>query len=262
VTTSSEDPTDWVAALRSAHDRLGAFVESATADDLAHRSMCSEWTVAQVLSHLGSGAEIFHAVVTDSAVDNQEVWGRWNAKSAADMAADFVLADERLVGWFEALSPDELTTVRIQLPFLPGPISAVEAAGFRLSEVALHSWDVFAAFDPSARVAPDATPLLLGRLPTMVGFVGRFTPRESRPSDDTTIAVATSDPDRRFELELGDRVDLRPAVDGDATAGALTLPAEALLRLASGRLKYGRDRGAAIAGALTLDDLRRAFPGY
>ena len=86
--------------------------------------MCSEWSVAQVLSHLGSGAEIFYAVVTETPVDNQEVWARWNAKHAADMAASFVPADEKLVAWFEALSPDELTTRQIKLPFLPAPISA------------------------------------------------------------------------------------------------------------------------------------------
>jgi uncharacterized protein (TIGR03083 family) len=262
VTSTSADPTAWVAALRSAHDRLATFVEEATADDLAHPSMCSDWSVAQVLSHLGSGAEISLAIATETPVDNQEVWARWNAKQAGDMAASYVPADEKLVAWYEALSPRELTGKQIQLPFLPAPISAVEAAGFRLSEVALHSWDVFAAFDGSARVAPDATPLLLGRLPMMVGFVGRFTPRETRPASDTTIAVTTSDPDRRFELELGDHVELRPAADRAASTGELTLPAEALLRLAAGRLDDGHQAGATITGALTLDAVRRAFPGY
>jgi uncharacterized protein (TIGR03083 family) len=262
VTTPPANPADWIAALRTAHDRLAAFVGQAAPDDLTHPSMCTEWNVAQVLSHLGSGAEIFFAVVTETPVDNQEVWARWNAKPADDMAASFVPADERLVGWFEALSPDELTTRQVQLPFLPAPISAVEAAGFRLSEVALHSWDVFASFDSTVGVAAEATPLLLGRLPMMVGFVGRFTPRESRPAGDTTIAVRTADPDRRFELELGDHLDLRPAADGDVAGGELTLPAEALLRLAAGRLKTGREAGATVTGAVTLDDLRRAFPGY
>jgi hypothetical protein len=54
---------------------------------------------------------------------------------------------------------------------------------------------------------------------------------------------------------------LRPA-SGGAAAGELTLPAEALLRLAAGRLAPGREAGAAITGALTLHQLRTAFPGY
>jgi hypothetical protein len=85
----------------------------------------------------------------------------------------------------------------------------------------------------------------------MVGFVGRFTPRETRPAQDTTIRVTTSDPERHYELELGDNVDLRPA-SGGAAAGELTLPAEALLRLTAGRLAPGREAGASISGALTL----------
>ena len=78
---------------------------------------------------------------------------------------------------------------------------------------------------------------------------------------DTTITVVTSAPDRRFELELGERAELPPA-EGAATAGELTVPAGALLRLTSGRLLAGREHGATATGPLTLDDLRRVFPGY
>lgn len=255
------DARVWVAALRNGHDRLTAFVARASADDLVHPSMCAAWSVAQVLSHLGSGAEIGLATVTDTPVDNPAVWARWNAMEPVDMASSFVTADEQLVAWYETLSDDELATLQIQLPFLPAPIDAGGAAGFRLSEVALHSWDVFAAFDPEATVAPDATGLLVDRLPMMVGFVGRFTPRETRPAVETTISVTTSEPDRRYELALGDNIDLHPASAG-ATAGQLTLPAEALLRLAAGRLTPGREAGATITGALSLDQLRIAFPGY
>jgi hypothetical protein len=154
-----------------------------------------------------------------------------------------------------------VATLQVQSPFPPAPIDAAGAAGFRLSEVSLHSWDVFGTFDPAAALAPDAAALLVDRLPTMVSVVGHFTPRETRPAQDTTIRVTTSDPERHYELEVGDNVDLRPASGGEA-AGELTLPAEALLRLAAGRLAPGRGAGALISGALTLHQLRTAFPGY
>ncbi len=255
------DPHPWIAALRSEHDELAAFVAGASADDLGRPSMASEWTVAQVLSHLGSGAEIGLATVTGTPIENQEVWDRWNAKSAADAATSFVDADERLVASWEARSDDELATLQVQLPFLPEPLDAAGAAGFRLSEVALHSWDVLASFDPAAGVAGDAAALLVDRLPMMVGFVGRFTPRETRPPGETTIEVVTTAPERTYELELGERIDLRPAA-GAPTAGVVTLPAEALVRLAAGRLPSDREHGATATGPITLDDLRRAFPGY
>jgi uncharacterized protein (TIGR03083 family) len=255
------DPRVWIAALRSGHDRLADFVVGASPDDLAHPSMCTEWNIARVLSHLGSGAEIGLAVVSGTEVDNQAVWDRWNSLSPADMASSFVEADERFVATWEAYSDDELESMQVQLPFLPAPIDAAGAVGFRLSELALHSWDVLAPFDPAATLAPDAAALLIDRLPMMVGFVGQFTPRETRPAEDTTITVTTSEPERHFELELGIGADLSPAA-GIETAGTLALPAEALLRLAAGRLRPDRENGATASGALTLDDLRRAFPGY
>ena len=57
------------------------------------------------------------------------------------------------------------------------------------------------------------------------------------------------------------RADLRPG-SGGLTAGEVILPAEALLRLTAGRLPAGREHGAAATGALDLDALRRAFPGF
>jgi uncharacterized protein (TIGR03083 family) len=251
----------WIAALRSGHDHLAEFAAAASDDTLGHQSMCADWNVAQVLSHLGSGAEIGRATVTGIPVENSEVWARWNAMGPADIASSFVIADEQLVAWYEARSDEELATLQIHLPFLPAPIDAATAAGFRLSELALHSWDVFAAFDARATLAPDATVLLVDRLPMMVGFVGRFTPRETRPAHDTTIKVTTSDPERHYELELGDHLELRPAAGG-SSEGELTLPAEALLRLTAGRLPPGREARASITGTLTLHQLRTAFPGY
>ena len=255
------DPRTWVTALHTGRDRLAGFVSAATADQLTHQSMCTDWNVAQVLSHLGSGAEIGLASVLGETVENEAVWARWNAKSPSEMGSSYVAAEDRVLAFYDALSDDELVARRVQLPFLPEPIPAVVAAGFRLSELALHSWDVFASFDHDAALEPSATELLMDRLPTMVGFTGRFTPRELRPAQPTTIEVVTSAPERHHEMQLGDGIELRPA-SGGPTDGTLTIPAEALLRLAAGRLAPDGEAGATISGALTLDDLRRAFPGY
>lgn len=39
-------------------------------------------------------------------------------------------------------------------------------------------------------------------------------------------------------------------------------PAEAFVRLVSGRLKAPYDKDVTVEGALTLNDLRRVFPGF
>ena len=56
---SATDPGPWIRALRASHDRLTAIVNPLDADQLRAQSYDSEWSIADVLSHLGSGAEIF-----------------------------------------------------------------------------------------------------------------------------------------------------------------------------------------------------------
>lgn len=50
-----------ISALRSGCDDLAAHVRALTPDQLTGPSGASAWTVAQVLSHLGSGAEVGQA---------------------------------------------------------------------------------------------------------------------------------------------------------------------------------------------------------
>jgi len=54
--TSIVDET--IAELRANHDRLRSVVEGLADDQLATQSGAASWTIADVLSHLGSGAEI------------------------------------------------------------------------------------------------------------------------------------------------------------------------------------------------------------
>ncbi len=265
------DPRRFIGALRGSHDRLHTLVGELDDEGLARQSMCTEWSVAQVLGHLGSGAEIglgtLQANVAGEEPPGSEtfprIWDRWNAMEPREVADGFAKADRRLVEAFEGLDADQLDGMQVKLPFLPDPVDVATAVGFRLNEHTLHSWDVFAAFDPSATLAPESVELLIDRLPFMVGMIGRFTPRDTRPPEPTTITVGTTDPPRQYALELGDSAALRPA-DGDSTtSGSLAIPAEALLRLVAGRLRADRPSGdVAPSGALSLADLRRAFPGY
>ena len=76
------------------------------------------------------------------------------------------------------------------------------------------------------------------------------------------VKVTTTDPDSVFALRLQEPV----SVDFDVPQqpdGALTLPAEAWLRLVAGRLGARYTPASVVAtGAADLDLLRRVFPGY
>jgi uncharacterized protein (TIGR03083 family) len=256
-----------IAVLRSSHDSLAGFVTSLDADGVTHASGASEWTVAQVLSHLGSGAEIGLAALQAglTGVDgrgpgfNESVWDRWNAKSPQDQATDFVTSNDTLVSAYEATDAATRESARIDLGFLPEPVDLATLGRIRLSEFAMHSWDVAVGFDPSATLPAGAPELLLDTLGIFFGFYGR--PDELKGARGT-LAVQLHEPERSLGLEIGDAITLtEPPTSPD---GTLTAPAEAWLRLVAGRLapQYTPASVTLTGDLVSLDDLRRAFPGY
>jgi uncharacterized protein (TIGR03083 family) len=265
------DPRRWISALRASHDRLVELVGELDDDALERQSMASEWTVAQVLSHLGSSAEISEATLETAAGapdplgdgGREAVWSRWDAMSPREQAMAFVHADRQLVERYEGLDDDELANLRVTLVFLPEPITVAQLASFRLGEHAFHSWDVAGAFDRNAEIAPDSTELLIDLQRGIVGLASQFIPRENRPAEERTLLIETTAPARTYELVLGEGAELRSGeLDGDSD-GELAIPAEALLRLFAGRLQPGSPSADVEPSAgMTMEELRRAFPGY
>jgi uncharacterized protein (TIGR03083 family) len=255
-----------IAALRSGYDDLAAYAAALTDEDLTAPSGASEWTVSQVLSHLGSGAEISQATVerartrAGSPPDgfNQGVWARWDAMGPVAHRDAFIAANGQLVELYESLTADERRDLRIDLGFLPAPAGVGEAGRMRLNEFALHAWDAKVGAHPDTVVAADAVPLLFE---AMAGLLGWIAKPDALDGKSATLAVVTSDPAREFGLELGEKVALtdKPA----AADGTLRIPAEAWLRLITGRLAPEHTpAGTEIDGPLSLDDLRKVFPGF
>ncbi len=256
-----------IAALRTGHDRLAALVSGLGDDDLAKPSGAAEWDVAQVLSHIGSGAEIGLATLV-AALDgkpnpgrdfNLSVWDRWNAMSRREQADGFLRADTELVERFEGLDADTREHLRIDLGYLPAPVDVATAARMRLTELTLHSWDVHVAFDEAATLEPEATGPLLRATGDLLGWIAK---PDRLGGTRAVLRVVTTGPAAEFALRLGDPVSIDGEVPGD-TDGTLTLPAEAWLRLTAGRLAPRYTPGTVEAtGAADLDVLRRVFPGY
>jgi uncharacterized protein (TIGR03083 family) len=265
--TSSADRA--INSLRTGHDSLTALVQTLTPEQIAGPSGgASEWSVAQVLSHLGSGAEIglagLEASLSDSPAPgsdfNNSVWDRWNAKAPQDQVADFVTSNEALVLRYEGLDDQTREQARVKLGFLPAPIDIAGSASFRLNEFTLHTWDVAVGLDDAATLAPEAVELILDVAHYTFGWLGR--PGSILGGRSVRVHVHTTDPARDFGVLIGEKAELddRPA-DADAE---LKLPAESWLRLVSGRLAAPArtPAGVSVSGAITLDQLRQIFPGY
>jgi uncharacterized protein (TIGR03083 family) len=254
------DPAPWIQALRHSHDVLRATAEPLTEDQLRQRSYASEWSIAQVLSHLGSQSEIF-GLFLDAGLTGQDppgmeqfvpIWDIWNAKGPQAQADDALLADEVITTRFESLTDDE--RARLRLNAFGRELDVAGVAAMRLSEHAVHTWDVVVALAPSATIEPDAVALLIDNVGPLAG-------RGKPDGKERTVCVATSDPKRHFRLETGEKISLTPADHHEEKLPKLVLPAEALIRLVYGRLDPEHTPPLE-ATDVDLDELRAIFPGF
>lgn len=255
----SGEAKELLETLRGSHDRLAVFVAAADDADLVRASAAADWTVAEVLSHLGSQAEIFSQILeaTLRGVDPPgresfpPIWDAWNARSPRAQAEESVSANAGFIERFAALDTAQIDGFRVALFGRD-----LDAAGFlrmRVSEHALHAWDVLVAFDESATVEPAAVRALLPGLGDLIARVGK--PTEAR----TVVAVRASDPDSQHTLQLGETVRLTPGAPA-AADGSLQLAAEQLLRLAYGRLDL--DSGGVQLSGVAPEQLRSTFRGF
>ena len=251
---------DTITALRSEHDVLAGLVRGLTDDQLAATSGAADWTVAQALSHLGSGAEIGRAPIaraageTVAAEDNQTIWARWDASAPRAQAEGFLEHNARWLETVEALTPEQRSSLTVDLGFLPEPVPLLTAVGMRLSEVANHSWDVRVAFDPNAGVDAGSAAVLVDLLAGPVGFLLSFVAKPAELASPVSVAVPGAGLVIDDAVTVVDHLE-SPSATFDGTA-------EAFVRLVSGRLKAPYDKDVTVEGSVTLDDLRRVFPGF
>jgi uncharacterized protein (TIGR03083 family) len=184
-----------LSALRASAARLRATATALDDAQLVGASYDSEWTIADVLSHLGSGAVIMQRRLQDARAGTETpegfapaVWDEWNAKSPRAKTDDALVADAALVEALETVGDEERTA----LTFSMGPMTLDFPAfvGMRLNEHALHAWDVEVALDAAATLAPDAVPLVVDNL----AMIARFTARpigngaHDLPAHDGSVA--------------------------------------------------------------------------
>ncbi|HUC24596.1 MAG TPA: maleylpyruvate isomerase family mycothiol-dependent enzyme [Streptosporangiaceae bacterium] len=264
----SDDPRTWIATLRESHDRLAGLVQPMDPDQIRAQSYDRDWSNAQVLSHLGSGAEIALLGLPGALGEGepvgrdafQPVWDVWDAKTPDAQAADAIDTDERHVATLEGLTDEQLAA--IQMEFFGMQLDAVGMVRLRLGEHVLHTWDLAVMQDPVATVQADAVGLLIDNVPQFLA------PRLGKPLPEPfAVRITTTDPARDYLLTSGESISMAdwpgdlPEADADAVP-QVTMPAEALLRLSYGRLDPEHTPASVQGDADTLDKLRAIFPGF
>lgn len=245
-----------VEALRYSVARLRDLVSTMSEDEVTRPAYPSEWSIADVLSHIGSGAVIMHQRLDDTltGLDTPDdfaprVWDTWNAKTPTAQRDDALTADTALLAGIDRVTADQRAAFSLAM----GPMNLDFDAfvGMRLNEHAFHTWDIEVAVDPAATIPPQVAAPVVDNLE----LIARYT---AKPTGDvTTITVATTEPPRFFTVALTpDSVTFTPATV-DAAAD-IQLTAEAFARLVYGRLDPDH---TSQDDERILDVLRRAFPG-
>jgi len=263
----ASDPRTWIASLRQSHDRLDKLVRSLTPEQIRAQSFDTEWSIAQVLSHLGSGAEI-SLLTLPGALGEAEpvgreafpaVWELWNAKNPDEQVADGLASDEKHVQTLEALTDGQLASIDMDF-FGMMRLDAVGVVRMRLSEHAMHTWDVEVVGDPDATLQHGAVDLLIDGTPQ---FIVR---RAGTPlTEPFSVRITTTDPARDYLLTAEESVAIIDWPGENGPAGDVphvTMPAEALLRLFYGRLDPDHTPASVSGDADTLTKLRAMFPGF
>ena len=255
----------WLSAALSSHERLAGTVRSLTPGQLEGPSYASEWSNAQVLSHLGSGAEIFSLFLragtegsaSPGLAEFEPIWEEWNARSPGAQATDSLTADREFLD--QVVDLDEPARAAWHLDLMGADRGLSDVMRLRLREHAVHSWDIQVTQDDKAVLAPDATALIIDSLDELVA-------RVVRPPDAPVHALfITTEPSRRLLLtgEDGESMALQAADEGvtDDGVAVLEMPAEALVRLVYGRLDPRHTPVVGGDGEI-LGTLRRVFPGF
>ncbi len=245
-----------LAALRASVDRLESVVRGLDDALLGGPSYCSEWTVAQVLSHLGSGGTIMLRNLADALAGtktpddfNQTVWDEWNAKAPRAQAEDCLAVDASLLEALGAVSEED----RARCTFAAGPVtfSLDQAVGMRVNEHTFHTWDIEVMGRPAATLPPAETAFVIDNLGLIASFVARPT------GEVRDLSIHTTAPERDFTMRLSSDAAVMEA--GGAGDPDVTLPAESFCRLVYGRLDPAH-MPAGLAEA-DLATLRKVFPG-
>ncbi len=189
---------DRAKAVQAEAKRLEEFLSALLPEDWQRPSQCDQWQVADVVAHLiedkhaeritrGLQGDLTPSGFVPSVTSNRDEVREQVAQHPITLRNQ--LGDELLVAFcteneqgdkiLTDLKPEDWDTLCYHPP---GPITVRAMVNIRLTELAMHSWDIRASFDPQASLSEDTLPSLLERIPRVVR-------RAFRPDANRTRAI-------------------------------------------------------------------------
>ena len=194
--------------LKATAQRLERFLEALEPDDWDRSSACEGWTVADVVAHLVErGASIPDQITRGLAGDTSPSLGtppgpptsedqfredldrgaiEIRRRLGGDLAREFADLNRRFDQLIEGLKPQDWDTPCYHRLRLETVRSKVD---IRLTELAMHEWDIRWAFHPGSQLPDDC-------LPGMVNTAYRAARRAFRPDANRTKQI-------RYRFEIG-----------------------------------------------------------
>jgi len=233
---------------QAAAAQLTRYLHTLSAEAWHHSSACAGWEVCDVVGHLALGAEFYASTVA------RGVQGDTAPPAGAPLPGVRERSAHRAIAYRERLGDQLLATFTgrtaqfYQLLQSLGPQDwekpcyhpfglrpAQQFITMRLTELAMHAWDIQSALDPTAALFPDSLPVFMELVPRIVSRL-RMQPDARRLVPlRCHFTVTGAVPSQYAMLMTADQVQMEP---GGATAADVTCrcDTETFVLLMYGRL--------------------------
>jgi len=187
-------------ALQSEVERLTHYLTALPPDAWNHPSACARWQVADVVAHLAAQALYnvdrlsrgLHGDTTPPegwlpvSTHDEEAFAEGMAQRAIaerirlgdQLLTTFIVGNDALHQLLTGLAPQDWEA----LCYHPAGLVTVRTmVDMRLTELAMHGWDIRSQLDPIAHLAPESFSALLGTIPRAVRRAFRPDPSRAHP---------------------------------------------------------------------------------
>ncbi len=264
-------PQERIRVLQREAEELKEYLSGLTAAAWSHPSACHRWTVADVLSHLGSqgfARSITRGLAGDiSPPEGQPPVAEHNEDDFAERIAQRALATRQqqgdgLLDWFnsnldesvqvfERVGPDSWDTLCYWPPG-PEPISTL--LDMRIAELTVHAWDVRSVLEPDYHLSDGSIGALIDTVPRAVRRAFRPEPDLDSPiryrfsvssAVSTIVDIVATREGTRLEPADACEADVTFRCDGETYVLVMYGRVSPDAALADGRLTFEGNAGLA-----------------